>query len=52
MNKAKTGGPTDKKVTTKKGGTYQQSNLTATQQVEIKKAFDYFDITGSGNYLF
>jgi len=27
-----------------------QQVLTESQKVEIKKAFDYFDITGSGNY--
>jgi len=35
------------KSSTKKNMQYTQ-NLTQTQQVEIKKAFDYFDITGSG----
>jgi len=49
---AKTGkqaGGADKPVV-KKLAPHQQV-LTESQKVEIKKAFDYFDITGSGNLL-
>ena len=38
------------KGTVKKAAPHQQV-LTESQKVEIKKAFDYFDITGSGTYF-
>lgn len=44
------GGDAPTKAELKKQKTKVQNVLTEVQQNEIKKAFDYFDITGSGEH--